>query len=121
MTVTHHVGGRSRGDLMAQLTHSRLIFAAKHYDPLRRLGIRAALGLGHVIRICVWAPISRFRPAERGRVEAERAGLRVVLGRSAPPLGPYAAGGRAAGLRPGTAPPAPVRTASDRASATLIQ
>jgi GT2 family glycosyltransferase len=121
MTVTHHAGGRSRGDLMAQLSHSRLIFAAKHYGPLRRLGIRAALGLGHAIRICVWAPISVIRPAGRGRVEAERAGLRVVLGRSGPPLGPYAAGGRAAGMRPGTAAPAPPRRASDEAPPALIR
>jgi GT2 family glycosyltransferase len=104
MTVTHHVGGRSRGDLMAQLSHSRLIFAAKHYGRRRRLGIRAALGFGHLVRIALWGPISLLRPAERERVAAERAGLRVILGRAAPPLGPYAPGGRAAGLRPGEAP-----------------
>ncbi|HTR73912.1 MAG TPA: glycosyltransferase family 2 protein [Solirubrobacterales bacterium] len=118
MTVTHHAGGRSRGDLMAQLSHSRLIFAGKHYGRLRRGGIRAALGLGHVIRIGFWGPISRVRPAERGRVAAELAGLRVVFGRAAPPLGPYADGGRAAGMRPGTAPPAP---ASQVAPASLVR
>ena len=38
MTITHHAGKRSRGDLMAQLSHSRLLFAAKHYGPARRSG-----------------------------------------------------------------------------------
>jgi GT2 family glycosyltransferase len=121
MEVTHHVGGRSRGDLMAQLSHSRLIFAAKHYGRLRRFGIRAGLGLGHLIRIAVWAPISLARPEERARVESERAGLRVILGRSAPPLGPYATGGHAAGMRPGDAPSIPSLLASDEAAPTLIR
>jgi GT2 family glycosyltransferase len=89
MAVTHHGGGRSRGDLMAQLSHSRLLFAAKHYGPARGAGIRAALALGHTIRIAVFAPVALVSPAQRDRVAAERAGLRVVLGRAAPPLGPY--------------------------------
>ena len=75
---------------MAQLSHSRLLFAAKHYGRLRQAGIRAGLALGHVLRIAVWGAASLLRPAERERVGAERAGLRVVLGRAAPPLGPYA-------------------------------
>jgi len=95
MTVTHHAGGRSRGDLMAQLSHSRLLFAAKHYGPARRLGIRAGLALGHLVRIAVFAPLAPLRPAQRERVRAERAGLRVVLGRAAPPLGPYSAAAQA--------------------------
>jgi GT2 family glycosyltransferase len=88
MTITHHAGGRSRGDLMAQLSHSRLLFAAKHYGVARRRAIRAALALGHVIRIAVFAPLALVRPAELERVRAERAGLRVIFG-SPPPLGPY--------------------------------
>jgi len=90
MAVTHHSGGRSRDDLMAQLSHSRLLFAAKHYGAARRLGIRAALALGHAIRIAVFAPLAALRQAPRRRVRAERGGLRVVLGLSPPPLGPYA-------------------------------
>ena len=101
--VLHHGGGRSHGDLIAQLSHSRLIFAAKHYGRGRRLGIRAALGLGHLIRIAVWTPVALLRRCARERVAVERAGLRVILGRSAPPLGPYSDGGPAAGLPPGTA------------------
>jgi hypothetical protein len=87
MTVTHYAGGRDRGDLMAQLSHSRLLFAAKHYGRLRRAGIRAALALGHLIRIAVFAPASLLRPGLAGRVRAERAGLNVILGRAGPPLG----------------------------------
>jgi N-acetylglucosaminyl-diphospho-decaprenol L-rhamnosyltransferase len=104
MTVTHHAGKRSRGDLMAQLSHSRLLFAEKHYGRGRRAGIRAALALGHLIRIAVFAPPALFRPALRDRVSAERAGLRVILGISGPPLGPYAkaAGERASFAQPGS-------------------
>jgi len=112
--VTHHGGGRSHGDLIAQLSHSRLIFAAKHYGRARRLGIRAALGLGHLIRIAVWAPIALLQPSARERVAAERAGLAVILDRAAPPLGPYSDGGAAAGLAPGTA-----RIGAETASAEL--
>jgi GT2 family glycosyltransferase len=89
MTVTHHCGGRSSGDLMSQLSHSRLLFAEKHYGRVRRAGIRAALALGHTIRIATFGAASLVRPAQRERVRAERASLRVVLGLSAPPLGPY--------------------------------
>lgn len=89
MVVTHHCGGRSHGDLMAQLSHSRLLFADKHYGPVRKLGIRAALALGHMIRIALFAPAALARPAQRERVRAEQAALRVILGRSGPPLGPY--------------------------------
>jgi GT2 family glycosyltransferase len=89
MAITHHAGGRSRGDLMAQLSHSRLLFAAKHYGMAKRVGIRAALALGHVIRIAVFAPAAAVSPRQRERVGAEWAGLRVILGLSAPPLGPY--------------------------------
>jgi hypothetical protein len=87
--ITHHGGGRSRGDLMAQLSHSRLLFAEKHYGRARAFGIRAALGLGHAIRIAVFGLSSLLRPERRDRVRAERAGLRVIFG-AAPPLGPYA-------------------------------
>jgi N-acetylglucosaminyl-diphospho-decaprenol L-rhamnosyltransferase len=88
MVITHHAGKRSRGDLMAQLSHSRLLFAAKHFGRVRVAGIRAALGLGHAIRIALLGPPSLLRPVLRERVRGERAGLAVVLGLSAPPLGP---------------------------------
>ena len=94
MEITHHAGGRSRGDLMAQLTHSRLLFAAKHYGRARAAGIRAALALGHVMRIAVHGPPALLRRASRERVAAERRGLAVVLGLADPPYQ-----GAPAGLR----------------------
>jgi GT2 family glycosyltransferase len=87
MVVTHHVGGRSGKDLMPQLSHSRLLFAAKHYGAVRRTGIRAALALKHAIRIAAFGIAAAVRPSARERARAEWAGLRVVLGLSTPPLG----------------------------------
>jgi GT2 family glycosyltransferase len=89
MVVTHHSGDRKNGDLMPQLSHSRLLFAAKHYGMARRTGIRAALALGHAIRIVVFGVAAVVRPAKLERLRAEWASLRVILGLSAPPLGPY--------------------------------
>jgi GT2 family glycosyltransferase len=86
MTVTHHTGDRTRGDLMAQLSHSRLLFAAKHYGRLRRTGIRVALALGHVIRITVFGLASIGHVASRSRVRDEAAALLVIVGLSGPPL-----------------------------------
>lgn len=89
MTITHHTSDRTRGDLMAQLSHSRLLFADKHYGWMKKLGIRTSLALGHAIRIVVFAVASVARRGQRERVSVERAGLQVILGRAAPPLGPY--------------------------------
>ncbi len=89
MVITHHSGEGKRGELMAQLSHSRMLFAAKHYGPARSLGIRAGLALEHAIRIAVFGAVSVLRPRLRGRVRAERAALRVTLGLSAPPMGAY--------------------------------
>jgi N-acetylglucosaminyl-diphospho-decaprenol L-rhamnosyltransferase len=89
MVVTHHSGERKNGDLMPQLSHSRLLFAGKHYGVARRAGIRAALALGHTIRIGVFGVAAIVRPAQLERVRAEWASLRVILGLSAPPMGPY--------------------------------
>ncbi len=91
MTITHHTGDRTRSDLMAQLSHSRLLFVEKHYGWAKKLGIRTTLALGHAIRIAVFTVASKLRSGqrERERVRVERAGLQVILGRAAPPLGPY--------------------------------
>jgi len=88
MAITHHCGGRSHGDLMAQLSYSRLLFAKKHYGRARTAGIRAALALGHGVRIAAFGPAALVSSTQRQRVRTERAGLRVILGRGGPPLGP---------------------------------
>jgi GT2 family glycosyltransferase len=87
LTITHHAGGRDRSDLMAQLSHSRLLFAQKHYGRASCAGIRAALALGHMIRIAVFGIASLARRDLIERVRAEAAGLRVILGLAGPPLG----------------------------------
>jgi N-acetylglucosaminyl-diphospho-decaprenol L-rhamnosyltransferase len=86
MTVTHHAGRRDRGDLMAQLAHSRSLFARKHHGRLGSLGIRAALALGHVLRIVARAPRAIVDVASRRRIDAERRALAVLLGLARPPL-----------------------------------
>jgi hypothetical protein len=95
---------------MAQLSHSRLLFAEKHYGPARALGIRAALALGHAIRIAVFGVAAAVSAAQRERVRDEWAGLRVIAGRSAPPLGPPADAPVAPRSHPGAASPAGDRT-----------
>ena len=86
MTVTHHAGRRDRGDLMAQLAHSRSLFAAKHHGRAGALGIRAALALGYLLRIVLRAPAAILSPPSRQRIGAEAAALRVLLGLGEPPL-----------------------------------
>jgi GT2 family glycosyltransferase len=86
MTVTHHAGRRDRGDLMAQLAHSRLLFARKHHGRLGALGIRAALALGHLLRIAVWTPQAIASDAWRRRLRSECHALAVLLGIAQPPL-----------------------------------
>jgi GT2 family glycosyltransferase len=86
MTVTHHAGRRDRGDLMAQLAHSRSLFAHKHHGMPKALGIRAALAVGHLLRIAVRVPQAPFKAGARERIGAEARALRVLLGLGEPPL-----------------------------------
>ncbi len=86
MTVTHHAGSCDRGDLMAQLAYSRSLFAHKHHGTVGALGIRAALALGHVLRIALRAPQALYRDDARERIGAEARALRVLLGLGEPPL-----------------------------------
>ncbi len=86
MTVTHHAGRRDRGDLMAQLAHSRSLFAHKHHGLAGALGIRAALAVGHLLRISLRLPLAPFKASARTRIGAEARALRVLLGLGEPPL-----------------------------------
>ena len=95
MTIVHHAGRRDGGDLMAQLAYSRKLFAHKHFGAFKSRGIRAALALGHLVRIVVWAPSAVGRRAVRARLNAERRALAVQLGLAGPPrLGRSPAGQR---------------------------
>jgi GT2 family glycosyltransferase/peptidoglycan/xylan/chitin deacetylase (PgdA/CDA1 family) len=91
-TVVHHCGGGSDGALKPQLTHSKMLFAQKHFGPVKAATMRASLVLGHVLRAISAVVLGLFsgaRPHERARNEV--AALRVALG-APPPYGPYAAG-----------------------------
>ena len=49
--ITHLSPGYLRPELTAQLTHSKLLFAAKHGSLARRVGCRAALVAHHTVRL----------------------------------------------------------------------
>ncbi len=84
MEIIHHTGGYDAPGLLSQLTHSKLLFADKHYGPSRRLGIRTGLALRHATRALAFRlPSSRDR---RRRADAEREALLVTLGRLRGPL-----------------------------------
>jgi GT2 family glycosyltransferase len=105
MTVVHHAGRRDGGDLMAQLAHSRTLFAHKHHGPLRARAIRAALAVGYLLRMGISAVLAPVRPSARRRLRDESRALAVLLGRAEPPLraAPVAttAGGHDAEVAPG--------------------
>jgi GT2 family glycosyltransferase len=80
LEVVHHQGGYAQPELAAQLAFSKLLFARKHYGPLRTGGIRAALALRHLLRAPVFTALSIARPAWRSRARSERRALTIALG-----------------------------------------
>jgi GT2 family glycosyltransferase len=86
MAITHFGAARTRPELMAQLSHSKVLFAKKHFGRLRAFGVRAALALGHLLRLVVVGPIAAVRSGARTRVRGEATALRVTLGLMAPPF-----------------------------------
>lgn len=87
LTVVHHCGDGSSGALMPQLTHSRILFAEKHYGRAKAAGIRAGHVLRHALRVAIFAPLGLFSTPRRARARNELACLRVALGTAKPPLG----------------------------------
>lgn len=85
MEVTHHCGPSSP-ERAAELAHSRVLFARKHFPPARAASIRLSLALGHLLRLLVFAPASVAAPGRRPRVRAEAMGLAVLAGVMQPPL-----------------------------------
>jgi GT2 family glycosyltransferase len=83
--IVHHGGGYSRPALAAQLSYSKLLFARKHLGPLRRAGLRAALVLGHSLRIAACALLGIRSREPRSRLRREAYGLAVGLGLTRPP------------------------------------
>jgi GT2 family glycosyltransferase len=86
MSVTHHAGRRDRGDLMAQLAHSRMLFARKHYGRLGAEGIRLALALGYLLRLVAKLPRALVQRRARPQLRADRRALGVLFGLAEPPL-----------------------------------
>ena len=86
MAITHFGAERARPELMAQLSHSKVLFANKHFGRLRGAGVRAALALGHLLRVMVIVPVATVRSGARIRLRGEAAALRVTLGLMAPPF-----------------------------------
>jgi GT2 family glycosyltransferase len=86
MRVTHHTGRHSRADLAAQLSYAKLLFAQKHFRRPRSLAVRAALCLGHAIRLALFAPAAVVVPRLRARTASERAALAVAVGLAPPPF-----------------------------------
>jgi N-acetylglucosaminyl-diphospho-decaprenol L-rhamnosyltransferase len=84
MEVTHH-GGSYSPERAAELCHSRLLFARKHFGRGRASGIRAALTLKHALRLLLLFPSVMVREG-RGRLRMESSALGVALGAMGPPL-----------------------------------
>ena len=89
MTVVHHTGRSARPDLFAQNSHSKVLYARKHFRGGRSALFRAAIALRHAVRLALVAPVALVRPAMRPRASAERRALMVVIGAAAPPFHPH--------------------------------
>jgi N-acetylglucosaminyl-diphospho-decaprenol L-rhamnosyltransferase len=85
MEITHHCGPNSP-ERTAELGHSRVLFARKHFGPMRAAAIRCALALGHALRMALLAPSSLLAPARRARLRTEAFGFAAVAGVMRPPL-----------------------------------
>lgn len=89
LRVVHHTGRSARPDLYAQNSHSKLLYARKHFTPRAAAAFRAALVLRHALRVAALTPPALVRAAARTRLAAERRALSVVLGLAAPPFRPH--------------------------------
>jgi GT2 family glycosyltransferase len=85
MEITHHCGPTTPGRV-AEECHSRILYARKHFGPVRAAGIRAALGLKHALRLGLVAVPALFKPRLRPRARTEAYGLAVVAGVMRPPM-----------------------------------
>jgi GT2 family glycosyltransferase len=91
MEITHHCGGYA-AERVAELCHSRLLFARKHYSARRAWGIRGAIALKHVVRLALLAVPGLVSRSTRTRLRGEAFGLAVALGGMSPPLSRRARG-----------------------------
>ena len=93
MRVVHHVGSAGDPRMAAQMNHSRIVFAHKHFGRAARAGFFLALLAQHVVRLALLGPWAIRSTRARRRLRGETWALRVVLGLSPAPLGPPRGGG----------------------------
>jgi GT2 family glycosyltransferase len=86
MSVTHHTGHAPGGDLSAQLSYAKVLFARKHYGRTRANSIKAVLALRHGLRASFAIAAGKLRPRWGPRAVVERRALAVVLGTREPPF-----------------------------------
>lgn len=86
MSIVHFGAERGRAELIAQLSHSTVLFAAKHLGSNRVRALRLALVTGHVLRALLMAPLAVRRADIRERLRGEQLAARVVLGLAPPPF-----------------------------------
>ncbi len=86
MEVIHHTGHAPGGDLSAQLSYAKILFARKHYGRVRTAAIRGCLALRHGLRAGFAATVGKVRPRWGERAGVERRALAVVLGASEAPF-----------------------------------
>lgn len=86
MTIVHHEGGYERSELVAQLSHSKVLFAQKHRGTVEVFLTRLALALRHGIRILLWLAPAATRSGSRVRLGGELRALAVVLKLARPPF-----------------------------------
>lgn len=86
MTVIHHRNKGYAGDLLAQLTYSRMLFARKHFSDRNARRMRHAAVVNHLVRAMAFGALGAWRDAFAARAKNERRALAVILGRSAPPF-----------------------------------
>jgi GT2 family glycosyltransferase len=92
MRVIHFGADRPRPELMAQLTHSRILYGRKHFGFLKRSADRAMFVLGHSLRVALFGVLAQWRPAYALRGQGERLALKVSLGLAPPPFKPVQRG-----------------------------
>lgn len=90
LRLVHHTGRSEGPELYAQNSHSKVLYARKHFSPAACAGFRAALALRHGLRLALFAPRALRRGELRSRADAERRALLVVLGIRQPRHRPYA-------------------------------
>lgn len=88
MSVVHYGAQRPQAELAAQLSHSKVLYADKHFSRLKREGIRLALMLRHGLRALALLPAALVRRGARERLSAEGLALRVSSGLRPPPFQP---------------------------------